>query len=494
MTADRRARTGYAVLAAMISLGCGVLSDKVRADDAVAAQPAARPPRHVVRADALDPVLEDVQRRAFRFFWETADPASGLAPDRWPTKSFSSVAAVGFALTAYPIGVERRWITREEGRQRVLATLRFLNDLPQGSATSGTAGYQGLFYHFLNMEDGTRFGDVELSSIDTALLMAGVLACTQYFTGDSAEERSIRSIGDALYRRVNWRWISPRQPLIAMGWYPEPGRGYHHLDWRGYNEALLLYILALGSPTYAVSSEAWAEYAASYKWGSYFGFEHVGFAPLFGHIFSHAWIDFRGIQDDFMRSKGIDYFENSRRAVLAQRAYAQANPGGFVGYDEDEWGLSACDGPADVTLSYNGRPVRFFTYAARGASHIEVRDDGTITPHAAAASIAFVPEVAIPAVKAMRRLHGAHIYGQYGFLDAFNRSFTFESVKLAHGRIVPSFGWVDGDYLGIDQGPILVMIENYRSGLIWELMRHCPYVVEGLRRAGFSGGWLNEAG
>ncbi len=497
MQGKRLACAGLVVGAAAVLLGCGPQSEGVGAEGIHSGVPAARPPRPVLGQGRLDPFLDELQRRTFGFFWETTDPATGLAPDRWPTESFSSVAAIGFALTAYPIGIERRWITREEGRERVLATLQFLAGLPQGPDVSGVAGYRGFFYHFLNMADGTRFGQVELSTIDTALLMAGVLTVGQYFTQEHPDEESIRRLSNFLYRRVEWSWITPRPPVIAMGWYPErsaePGGGFHHLDWYGYDEAMLLYILALGSPTFPVAPEAWAAYTSTYRWGSFFGFEHVGFAPLFGHFFSHAWIDFRGIQDGSMGGKGIDYFENSRRAVLAQRAYGEANPGGFVGYGRDEWGLSACDGPADVTRLFQGRPVRFFSYAARGASHTEVRDDGTITPYAAAASIPFAPEVAIPAVKAMYRRHGAHVWGRYGFFDAFNRSFTFTDVQLVHGRIVPSFGWVDTDYLGIDQGPILVMLENYRSGLVWELMRSCPYVVEGLRRAGFRGGWLEGA-
>ncbi|MEP0774159.1 MAG: Tat pathway signal protein [Acidobacteriota bacterium] len=484
-------------LAGLAVLGCGSPGRGDATEGLEASTAAARPPRPVLGPGREDPFLEDLQRRTFRFFWETTDHSTGLAPDRWPSESFSSVAAIGFALTAYPIGVERGWITRDEGRQRVLTTLDVLWRLPQGPEVSGTAGYRGFFYHFLHMRDGTRFERAELSTIDTALLMAGVLTCREYFSDPHPEEERIRTRAEELYRRVDWQWIRPRPPLIAMGWYPErvgePGNGFHHLDWVGYDEAMLLYILALGSPTFPVDPACWPAYTSTYQWGSFHGFEHVGFAPLFGHFFSHIWIDFRGIQDAYMRGKGIDYVENSRRAALAQRAYARANPGRFVGYGEEEWGLSACDGPADVTLTYEGRPVRFFTYAARGASHTEVRDDGTITPYAAAASLPFAPEAVIPTLKAMHRRHGAHVYGQYGFLDAFNRSFTFTGIPLGHGRIVPGFGWVDGDYLGIDQGPIVAMIENYRSGLIWRLLRGNPYVVEGLRRAGFTGGWL-EAG
>lgn len=480
-------------LAAVAMAGCGSRGE----GQVQTAGPEVRPLRPALAVGKLDPWLEELQRRTFRFFWETTDAATGLAPDRWPTESFSSVAAIGFALTAYPIGVERRWISREAGRERVRRTLQFLSSLPQGPERQGRAGFRGFFYHFLKMDDGTRFADVELSSIDTALLMAGVLTCQQYFADDHPDEEEIRALADGLYRRVEWRWMMPRPPVLAMGWYPEragePSRGFHHLDWYGYDEAMLLYILALGSPTSAVDPAAWQAYTSTYRWGSYYGWEHVGFAPLFGHVYSHVWIDFRGIQDDYMRRRGLDYFENSRRAVLAQRAYAENNPSLFVGYGREEWGLSACDGPADVTRPYRGRLVRFFSYAARGASHTEVRDDGTITPHAAVSAIPFAPEVAIPTVRALYRNHGTHIVGQYGFLDAFNRSFTYTDVPLVHGRVISSFGWVDTDYLGIDQGPILVMLENYRSGLIWHLMRENLYVRQGLRRAGFGGGWLEGA-
>jgi hypothetical protein len=191
-----------------------------------------------------------------------------------------------------------------------------------------------------------------------------------------------------------------------------------------------------------------------------------------------------------MRERGIDYFENSRRATLAQRAYAAANPEGWIGYGADVWGLTASDGPADTTLILAGRPRRFHSYAARGAGPDEIRDDGTIAPTAAGGSVAFAPEVAIPALIEMRRRFGASLFGEYGFLDAFNPTFTAADARLKHGQVVAGSGWFDTDYLGIDQGPILLMIENHRSGLVWELMKSSPYVVRGLCRAGFRGGWL----
>jgi hypothetical protein len=212
---------------------------------------------------------------------------------------------------------------------------------------------------------------------------------------------------------------------------------------------------------------------------------------MFGHQYSHIFIDFRDIQDDYMRGRGIDYFENSRRATLAQRGYALDNPMGWTGYGADAWGLSASDGPADMTRSVNGAERRFWTYSARGTSHTETRDDGTLAPTALGGSIPFAPEVTIPTLHAIRERYGAGVWGEYGFLDAFNPTFTWTDVTLQHGRLVPNVGWVDSDYLGIDQGPIVLMIENYRSGLVWNELRQSPYLVEGLRRAGFSGGWLD---
>jgi hypothetical protein len=218
----------------------------------------------------------------------------------------------------------------------------------------------------------------------------------------------------------------------------------------------------------------------------------VGFAPLFGHQYSHVWIDFRGIQDGYMQARGIDYFENARRASLAQQAYAIDNPSGWTGYGADIWGLTASDGPADVTLEVSGTPRQFHTYAARGASFTEVRDDGTIAPTAAGGSVPFVPEIAIPALLAMRERYGEWLYGQYGFLDSFNPTFRF-NVPVQHGRVVPGVGWFDGDYLGIDQGPILAMLANHRRDFVWQFMRKSPYIINGLRRAGFTGGWLDQA-
>lgn len=438
---------------------------------------------------ATDALLKDIERRTFRYFWETSNPQNGLARDRFPTLSFASVAAVGFALTAYPIGVERAYITREQARQRVLATLRFFESAPQGDAPRGMTGYKGFFYHFLDMESGARFETVELSTIDTALLIAGVLFCQSYFDYAHADEAEIRELADRIYRRTDWRWAQARAPAISHGWKPESG--FLAYDYRGYGEAMILYLLALGSPTFPVPAESWTEWAKTYDktWGKRYGQEYLGFSPLFGHQYTHTWIDFRNIQDAYMKARGIDYFENSRRATYAQRAYAIANPLGWQGYGENLWGLTACDGPVDAVLDYRGRRIPFRTYAARGMGGLSSYDDGTLAPTAAIASLPFAPEIVIPAAQEMHRRHGEYLYSTYGFLDAFNPSFQYD-IPLGRGRRVPGNGWVDGDYLGIDQGPIIAMIENYRSELVWRVMRNNPHIRRGLERAGFSGGWL----
>jgi hypothetical protein len=456
-------------------------------------KPMPRTPSPAVRS--LDPLLVDLQARTFRFFWETANPRNGLIPDRYPTPSYSSIAAVGFGLTAYPVGVERGYITRQEARQRVLATLRFFWNARQSPAARGATGHKGFFYHFLTMDTGERFGDSELSTVDTAILLVGALFCQSYFTGADPDEVEIRALADRIYRRVDWRWAQPKPPAISLGWLPETG--FLKYDWRGYNEAMIVYLLALASPTFPVGRGAWAEWTSTYDqhWGMFFGQEFLSFPSLFGHQYTHVWTDFRDIRDAYMRKRDLDYFENSRRAVYAQQAYAIANPRRCRDYGETVWGITASDGPADIVVEdANGRRV-FRSYTARGIDPTGKRDDCTLAPTAVVASIPFAPEIVIPATLEMHRRFGEHIYSKYGFLDAFNRSFTFAfDFRLRHGRQIPGFGWVNGDYLGIDQGAMLAMIENYRSGLIWRVMRKNPYLRRGLERAGFAGGWLTAPG
>jgi len=412
---------------------------------------------------------------------------NGLTPDRWPTPSFSSIAAVGFALTAYPIGVEHQWVTRAQAADRTRATLRFFWTAPQDSSMTGATGYHGFFYHFLDMPTGRRFQNVELSTIDTSLLLAGILFAQSYFNRPDTTEAEIRALADSIYSRIEWTWAQVRPPAVSMGWHPEGG--FIPADWIGYNEGMVLNILALGSPTHAVDSTTWGAWIGGYSWGTFYGLDFVQFGPLFGHEYSHVWIDFRGIQDAYMRSHGIDYFENSRRATLSQRAYAIANPGAWRGYSSAIWGLTACDGPANTTLTLDGRSREFHTYWARGAGLGDIRDDGTICPTAAGGAVPFAPEITIPALLAMRQTYGDKLFQQYGFLDAFNPTFTAAGQQQT-GTVDAALGWFDIDYLGIDQGPILAMIENYRTGFVWRVMRGSPHIVRGLCRAGFSGGWL----
>jgi hypothetical protein len=439
----------------------------------------------------LPALFNDIEYRTFRFFRNTTVRGSGLAPDRWPSVPFASIAATGFALTALPIGVERGWMTRAAARTRTLATLRFLWNAPQGDGVSGASGYKGFFYHFLDLGSGKRFGRSELSSVDTTLLLGGILFAGQWFDGPHPDEAEIRDLAQRIYARVDWRWMQKRGPLIAMGWRPESG--FIDKDWRGYNEAMLVYLLALASPTFRVAPEAWSAWCSSYgdHWHGEGAARHLAFAPHFGHQYSHIWVDFRGIRDAAMREAGCDYFENSRRATHAQRAYAIHNPMGWDGYSADIWGLTACDGPADARMTTAGREQVFRRYSARGPRDFpDGFDDGTIAPTAAIASLPFAPEIVVPTTLALHRIHGKRIYGPYGFVDAFNPSFKEAKGELVTGTVDAVWGWVGNDLLGIDQGPILAMIANARDDLVWRTMRRSPILRLGLKRAGFIGGWL----
>jgi hypothetical protein len=444
--------------------------------------------------------LDTLQHRTFRWFWETTDPETGLVPDRWPTRSFSSIAAIGFGLPAYGVGAERGFVTRDEAAERTLTTLRFLYTRPQGTAQVGTAGYRGYFYHFLEYDDGTRYRNTELSTIDTALLMAGVLFSREFFDQGTPDEVAIRAYADSLYQRVEWPFFTrgPDDPRLMMGWYPavEFGPAY----WEGYNEGMILYLLGLGSPTHPLDEAVWPAWTDTYEWEDFYGYEHVNFTPLFGHQYSHLFVDFRGIQDEWMRSKSAelgepyDYFENSRRATLSQKAYAQDNPRGWRGYGGDIWGLTASDGPASGRFVFNGEERQFHTYWARGASARHVNDDGTIAPTAVGGSLPFAPRVTLDALRAMAERYPDRLWTEsYGFRDAFNPSFTFRDANVKQNSEVTDEGWFDHDYLGIDQGPILIMAENLRTGLVWETLKKSPYLVRGLERAGFRGGWLDGA-
>ncbi len=439
---------------------------------------------------ALPGWYADLEKRTFDFFWQTANRKNGLVPDRWPSKSFCSIASVGYALTAYPVGVERGWVTRADAAELTRTTLRFFWTAPQGPEPSGTAGHKGFFYHFIDMETGHRFRTNELSSVDTTLLFMGILFAGEYFNADNAVEAEIRKLAHDIYARADWNFFrSDGRAPVSMGWHPESG--LIPASWQGYNEGMCVYILALASPTHPVPANSWDVWTAKYAqcWRGTGETRHLAFAPMFGHHYSHVWVDFRGIHDKPMREAGIDYFENSRRATYAQRAYAIANPMGWTGYSKDIWGLTACDGPGGYDLPFKGRTANFRAYSARGPlGQPDEYDDGTIAPTAALGSLPFAPEIVIPAANALRKWPG--LYSQYGFLDSFNPSFTWTDKRLANGRINGKHGWLDTDYIGIDQGPILLQAANYRSDFVWRVMRGSKVIRRGLEAAGFTGGWL----
>jgi len=405
------------------------------------------------RAIPTPALLDTLGHLGFLYFWNEANAANGMIKDRSTPTSPASIAAIGFGLSAICTGVDRGWVTRDAARGRVRTTLETLWNKPQGSG-DGFIGRFGLFYHFLDMNTALRVWDSELSTIDTALLFAGVLDAGQYFDAPDTNEARIRFLADTLYRRADWKTMKNLQPGLAMGWKPSTG---FFGRWQGYNEAMIMYLLALGhpNPNKTIPASDWTYWTAAYSWSTYFGQSYVTFAPLFGHQYSHVWIDFRHIQDAYMLGRAIDYFENSRRATLAQRSYCISNPGLWVGYGPNLWGLTACDDP--------------FGYSAHGAPPTQ-NDNGTIAPTAVAGSLPFAWDVCIPALHHLWDVYGAQLWGPYGFRDAFN----------------PTFNWWDPDYIGIDQGPIVLMIENYRTEAVWKRFMQIPYVQAGLAKAGFA--------
>ena len=402
-----------------------------------------------------DEFLDYVQQTSFDYFWYLANPANGLVPDRSAAGSVASIAAVGFGLTAIGIGIDHGWILRTQGVARVLTTLNTFLQGPQGTNASGIIGYNGWFYHFLDINTALRSG-AELSSIDTALLLAGILYAKQYFDGTNADEITIRTRSDAIYNRVDWNWMARGTNVLSMGWFPGSGVGSGFLpgNWIGYDEGMILYCLGLGAATNPLPASAWNRWTSGYTWATNYGLAFIPFPPLFGHQYSHCWIDFRHTADAYMNSHNSTYFENSRRATLAQRAYCIANPSQRVGYASNVWGLTACDGPSG--------------YAARGAPPSQ-NDDGTIAPTAAGGSMPFAPEYCLPALQYFYSHFRTRIWTAYGFRDAFNLGAQ----------------WWGPDELGIDQGPIVIMIENYRTQRVWRRFMQNDEVQRGLQRAGF---------
>ncbi len=419
-------------------------------------------------------LLDEFQRAAFDYFLKKINPNNGLVADRTREGAPASIAVVGFALSSYPIAVEHGWIDRTEAAARTLVTLRFFLNSPQ-SATPDAIGYKGFYYHFLDLESGKRTWKSELSLVDTAFLLAGILTAGVYFDENIQTETEIRELADTLYHRMDWHWTQNGKSSVSQGWKPECG--FLHYGWEGYDEAAILYVLGLASPTYPLSDDSFQTWTSTYQWENIYGYDFLYSGPLFTHEYSHAWIDFRGIQDQFMREKKCDYFENTRRAIYVQREYAIRNPNEFKGYCENFWGFTASEGPSPKMLRIDGRDRRFLGYAARGVPFGP--DDGTIAPSAALASLPFTPAIAVSAVR--------HLCDRY---PEFVRGYRMPSgVNPTLSGNNPE-GWISEGYFGLDQGMIVLMIENYRSQLIWKLMKKCPYIRKGLHSAGFRSGWL----
>ena len=394
--------------------------------------------------------LEDLERRSFQYFWEQGNARTGLVLDRTRTdgspadeehRSVASIAATGFGLTALCVAAERHWVEPQAARARTRTTLRFF--------ANQALQEHGWFYHWLDVKTGERKWKSEVSSIDTALLIAGALTARQYFRDDA----EIVDLATKIYERIDFPWMLNGHPtLLSMGWRPESG--FINSRWDDYSEHPLLYLMAIGSRTHPISPESW--YGWKRNWNQYDGYRYLGKTPLFTYQYSHAWVDFRGRRE--MKGEHIDYFENSVKATLAHRQFCIDLANEFPGYGPNIWGISASD-------SIKG-------YVAWGGPPRDPAIDGTVAPYAAAGSLMFVPQLSLAALKTMRAKY-PKIYGKYGFADAFN----------------PNTGWVNRDVIGIDLGITLLSAENARSENIWRwFMRNheIPKAMEliGLRKYG----------
>jgi hypothetical protein len=397
--------------------------------------------------------LEDLSHRAFRYFQDHADPNTGLVLDRaqtggaahdanHPSHNITSSAATGFGLTALCIAAERGWISRAEARERVRQTLRFFAErAPQE---------HGWFLHWMDQPTGERRWQSEYSSIDTALLLGGVLTARQYFRSDAEIER----LATLIYERVDFKWMLAGHPTLSShGWKPETG--FLKPRWDTYSEHLILDLLAIGSPTHPIHPTSWRAWKRQRI--TYAGYTYITGGPLFTQQYSQAWVDFRNWRERW--SPNTDYFANSVAATRAHREFCISLGKEFPGYSENVWGITASD-------SAKG-------YVAWGGPPRDPAIDGTVVPCAAGGSLMFTPDISLAALRAMREKYGERIYGPYGFTDAFN----------------PNTGWTGPDVIGIDVGIILLSAENLRSGNVWRwFMRNAEIPramrLAGLRRAG----------
>jgi len=439
--------TSRVALLACLSTGIIV----AREVDREAVRPAGAKPLSEVDNDLID----DLSRRSFRYFLEQTNPTTGLvldrasttgAPDRRPGhEAVASIAATGFGLTAFCIAADHHWIRYQIARDRVLAALRYF---------AGKAPQQhGWFYHFVDAGTGERRWHSEVSSIDTALLLAGILTARQYFHNDP----EIVQLATAIYERVDFPWMMDgSHSYFSHGWTPE--KGFLPFRWDTYSELIILYVLAIGSPAHPISADAWDAWKLPVVESG--GYTYVGGGPLFIHQYSQAWVDLRDRGTpaaplvDFMEPH-VNYFANSVAATRAQQeVFATQLSHAFPGYSAEIWGVTASD-------SNKG-------YTNWGTTLEDPRIDGTVVPGAAAGSLMFAPDICIPALRAMLVQYGKKIYGRYGFADAFN----------------PSTGWVSQYVIGIDVGISLLSAENLRTGRVWQWFMSNPEPERALDLAG----------
>ena len=405
--------------------------------------PLAAAPKSAALSKADEAFLDDFEKRACLFFWEQASPTTGqvldrarndLAPGARDPRRMASIASTGFGLTALCIADRRGYLPHQEIVDRVTRTLDWhLNHFPHE---------HGFFYHFTDLDTGAPFAGTELSSIDTALLLCGVLTARTYF-----KDAKIHELASKIYERVDWPWMLNGGNTFSMGWHPK--EGFLDARWEHYCELMMIYLLAIGSPTHPVPAETW--HAFKRPTIEYAGIKYIsGNDPIFTHQYSQAWFDFRGKHDRY-----ADYFENSVKATRAHKAFCLSMP---KWYSEDYWGISASD--------YQGG------YTAWGGPPLQGPVDGTVVPNAAAGSLAFLPGDCLHVLRAMQSKYGKQAWGRYGFIDAFH----------------PAANWYDPDVLGIDQGISLIMAENLRTGMVWDLFMQNPEAANAMKKAGFVNG------
>lgn len=408
-----------------------------------------------------DTLIDQLQHAAFDYFNIYTNPSNGLVADNSSPGAPCSIAAVGFALTALPVGVERGWIKREMALDQALTAARFFSR-EQRSKQPDAISHRGFFFHFLDMQTGRRVWSSEVSSIDSAILGLGLLISAAYFDGASAEEHELNELANDIVDRLDWQWMDDPQKRIRMGWKPESG--FLKPRWTAYSEALLMFALGLPDRSAALHPESYGEWRKGFQWTDVPDGGFVDAGPLFIHLFAHAWFDLRSVTTGW---NGVDYVENSRRAIEAQRDYAMRNPNQFEGYGADVWGLSACPGPARMCRLVDGSRRWVAGYLARAVPFGP--DDGTLVPWAALACLPIAPDAAMSGVRAvMERYPRALDAGR--FIDAYN-----PSIRTRAGN-----GWYSGRCTALDQGLVVAMVENARSGLIWRLAEKSDVLRRGL--------------